>query len=67
MTVQTIGITIGMTQDASRMNFYILDVIREKMEFPDVLKKIQGFTEENPHYRNKKIIVEDVGSGKAII
>lgn len=62
----SVGITIGMLKsNSNKMTFYILDVIRKKMEFPEVLKAIKAFSKE--YARRRNIIVEDAGHGKAVI
>jgi predicted phage terminase large subunit-like protein len=57
----SVGILIGYIH----RHYYIIDVIRKKMQFPDLLKCI----ESNRKYKGRhvRIIVEDAASGQSII
>ncbi len=63
----SVGMTIGMIKVQGKMTFYILDVTRKKMEFPQVLKTIKAFHQSKNYARRRNIIVEDAGHGKAVI
>ncbi|GFO74010.1 hypothetical protein BPLS_P0409 [Bathymodiolus platifrons methanotrophic gill symbiont] len=63
----SVGMTIGYIKDGYKNYYYILDVIRKKMEYPKLLHCIRSWIHKNNHHTHKKVIVEDIGSGKAII
>ena len=63
----SVGMTIGFIKDGDKKHYYILDVVRKKMEYPELVKCIQSWIYKNERRKNKKVIVEDIGSGKAVI
>ncbi len=63
----SVGMTIGLIKAGNKKYYYILDLVRKKMEYPEFLKCIRSWIHKNERYRHKKVIVEDIGSGKAII
>lgn len=48
----------------SDKNIYLLDLIRKKMEFPELVKFIKSFHYRNPNYA---LIIEDAGVGSALL
>ncbi len=53
-------LTLGVTQNA----FYVLDVVRRRVEYPDLLRITRAAHEKHDHSR---IYVEDASSGIALI
>ena len=47
-----------------RDRFYILDVVREKLSFPNLMKAV---IEQNNKHHPQNIIVEDAASGQSLI
>lgn len=56
----SVGVVIGVYRD----HYYILDVIRKKLAYPDLLKKIKDVRMK---YKSSEILVEDCASGHNII
>lgn len=63
----SVGMTIGFIKDGDKKYYYILDVVRKKMEYPELVRYIQSWAHKNEYTKRKKVIVEDAGSGKAVI
>ncbi len=63
----SVGMTIGMIKQGDIKRYYVLDIVRKKMEYPELLNCIRGWLQSNKNHKYKKVIVEDAGSGKAII
>lgn len=56
----SVGITIGVHNN----QYYLLDLLRIKVEFPDLLKTVQEFAKK---WQPKVILVEDKASGQSLI
>ncbi|MEK6733605.1 MAG: phage terminase large subunit [Pseudomonadota bacterium] len=56
----SVGITIGVNNE----HFYILDICRAKVEFPDLLALVQDFAKK---WKPRAILVEDKASGQSLI
>ena len=56
--------TVGTVWSMSNHGFFLLEVIRVKQEFPDILLTIQRYRDKYP---NSELIIEPAGSGTAII
>lgn len=56
----TAGVTIGLRQG----NYYILDYINKKVEFPDLLNLVKTKYEQ---WRPSFVLIEDKGSGQSLI
>ena len=56
----TVGITIGVIGD----KYYILDIMRKKLEFPDLVKAVKEFAFK---WKPKIILVEDKASGQSLL
>lgn len=63
----SVGITMGKKKDL----YYVLDVYRDKLEFPDLLRKVRetGRTIwfNNREVKINKVIIEDANTGTALI
>lgn len=55
------GITIGVTNNN---NYYILDVLRVKAEFPELVNLVQNYANK---WKPKVILIEDKASGQSLI
>ena len=57
----SVGILVGYRNH----HYYVLDIVRKKMQFPELLKTIESYR----YYERRKVklIVEDAASGQAII
>ena len=56
--------SVGITMGISKGKFYILDVVREKLSFPNLMKAV---IEQNNKHHPQNIIVEDAASGQSLI
>lgn len=56
----SVGVTIGVAQD----KYYILDIVRKKMEFPELLKVVKDYALK---WKPKVILVEDKASGQSLL
>lgn len=56
----SVGITIGIAYN----NYYILDVYRIKVEFPELMASVQSFAQK---WKPNLILVEDKASGQSLI
>lgn len=56
----SVGITFGVKKNA----YYILDVFRKKLEFPELLKVIR---EKKKEYKASNVVIEEAASGHAIV
>src|SRR5208282_792406 len=56
----SVGLTLGVSQAA----FYVLDIWRERVEFPALQRKIDVLAER---YRPNQILIEDQASGQSLI
>src|ERR1017187_1660970 len=56
----SVGLTLGVSQAA----YYVLDIWRERVEFPALQRKIDVLAER---YRPNQILIEDQASGQSLI
>lgn len=56
--------SVGMTIGVNDNGYYILDIIRIKVEFPDLIKAVHQY---NRKWRPKSILVEDKSSGQSLL
>ena len=56
----TAFVTVGLTQNA----FYVLDILRRKMEYPDLVRMASNVFEQ---WRPNQILIEDASHGQALI
>lgn len=56
----TVGITIGVNKDG----YYILDICRKKLEFPQLIELLKNKTQK---WKPQVILIEDKGSGQSLI
>jgi predicted phage terminase large subunit-like protein len=55
----SVGITLGVAQSA----FYILDIWRERVDFPELQRKVNALAER---WRPNQILIEDQASGQSL-
>ena len=56
--------SVGITLSLSNGNYYILDIKRIKVEFPELLTTVQNFAQK---WHPQAILVEDKASGQSLI
>ncbi len=56
----SVGITIGINED----RYYILDVLRVKAEFPELVNLLQNFANK---WKPKIVLIEDKASGQSLV
>lgn len=63
-TGKTNDYSVGLTLGVSQSSYFVLDVWREKVEFPELQRKINILCER---YRPHEVLVEDQASGQSLI
>lgn len=63
----SVGITFAFYKVHGVYRYYILDVIRKKMEFPKLLQTIKKARNKYYYVYPTHVVVEDIGVGKAVI
>jgi len=56
----SVGITIGIHNN----NYYLLDILRDKFEFPELMRNVEKFAIK---WKPQAILVEDKSSGQSLI
>ena len=59
----SVGLTWGVHADKYQSTYYLLDVIREKLEYPDLKEKV---LESCAKYNPSEILIEDKASGQTL-
>lgn len=62
----SVGITIGMVKTKEYIHYYVLDVIRKKMDFPTLHKTVEQQIQKYSSSRFK-VVIEDAASGTSLI